>query len=122
MVNRVDDEIQIRVHRSATIRPSCCQRNLFFSVPFRDDGGVAAAIKDCNLRVDICVQIGGIVASRVNKLDGRWRSGKTVSAVTVQRSSFSSPVLSIAGCLASRHTPQHPEAHAKSRIMANPSP
>ena len=29
---------------------------------------------------------------------------------------------SLVGCLASRHTPQRPEAHVQSRIMATPSP
>ena len=54
-------------YRSVTICSNCCQRNIYFSATFRYDGGVAAAsdqiARDCNLRVDVCVQIGEIAAS-----------------------------------------------------------
>ena len=43
VVDHVENEIRIG---SSPFCPSCCQRNVFFSVPFRYYGGIAAAIKD----------------------------------------------------------------------------
>ena len=89
------------------------------SFPSRPSSINAEKSKTTVLELMYACKVAGIVVSR-----RRGRVGE--AGVKKERlgccRATPAPLISVVGCLASRHTPQHPEMHVQSRITANLSP